>query len=70
MTRVAYIDQMRGIAIFLMVMGHVLLFTFGINRGIWINVSFVNMPIFFYVSGYLLYKDTSVPLKWTNRSLK
>lgn len=57
MKRLQYLDQMKGIAIFLMVMGHVLLFTFGINDSTLTHVFFLNMPVFFYVSGYLLYKD-------------
>lgn len=69
MTRVAYLDRMKGIAIFLMVMGHVLLFTFGSNRGIWMNISFINMPIFFYVSGYLLYKEINTRNELVNRLL-
>lgn len=57
MKRLEYLDQMKGIAIFLMVMGHVLLFTFDVNNCTLSNVFFINMPIFFYVSGYLLYKE-------------
>lgn len=57
MKRLQYLDQMKGIAIFLMVMGHVLLFTFGINDSTLTHVFFLNMPVFFYVSGYLLYKE-------------
>ena len=56
MKRLEYLDQMKGIAIFLMVMGHVLLFTFDVAECTLSNVFFINMPIFFYVSGYLLYK--------------
>ena len=56
MKRLEYLDQMKGIAIFLMVMGHVLLFTFDMAECTLSNVFFINMPIFFYVSGYLLYK--------------
>ena len=56
MKRLEYLDQMKYIAIFLMVMGHVLLFTFDVVECTLSNVFFINMPIFFYVSGYLLYK--------------
>lgn len=56
MKRLEYLDQMKGIAIFLMVMGHVLLFAFDVEECTLSNVFFINMPIFFYVSGYLLYK--------------
>lgn len=57
MKRLQYLDQMKGIAIFLMVMGHVLIFTFGINECTLNNAAFLNMPVFFYVSGFLLYKE-------------
>lgn len=57
MKRLEYLDQMKGVAIFLMVMGHVLLFTFDMAECTLSNVFFINMPIFFYVSGYLLYKS-------------
>lgn len=57
MKRLEYLDYMKGMAIFLMVMGHVLIFTFGVNSCALEKVFFINMPIFFYVSGYLLYKE-------------
>lgn len=59
MKRLQYLDQMKGIAIFLMVMGHVLLFTFGIQHeeSKLADVFFINMPMFFYVSGFLLFKE-------------
>lgn len=59
MKRLEYLDQMKGIAIFLMVMGHVLLFTFGIQHGgdQLSKMFFLNMPVFFFVSGLLLYKE-------------
>lgn len=56
MKRLEYLDQMKAVAIFLMVMGHVLLFTFDVSECTLSNVFFINMPIFFYVSGFLLYK--------------
>ena len=50
-------DQMKGIAIFLMVVGHVLLFTFGISGSPLERILVSNMPIFFYVSGFFCYKE-------------
>lgn len=56
--RIEYFDLLKGIAIFLVVMGHVLTmcirdidsaFTFKI-------ISEVHMPLFFFISGYLTYK--------------
>lgn len=58
MKRLEYLDQIKGIAIFLMVMGHVILFTFRVENCTIEKMFFFNMPAFFYVSGYLLYKET------------
>lgn len=57
MKRLEYLDQIKGIAIFLMVMGHVILFTFDAKNCTIEKMFFFNMPAFFYVSGYLLYKE-------------
>lgn len=61
-TRIEYFDLLKGIAIFLVVMGHVLTmcirdidsaFTFKI-------ISEVHMPLFFFISGYLTYKASQI----------
>lgn len=57
MKRLEYLDQIKGIAIFLMVMGHVILFTYGAENCTIEKMFFFNMPAFFYVSGFLLYKE-------------
>lgn len=58
--RIEYFDLLKGIAIFLVVMGHVLTmcirnidsaFTFKI-------ISEIHMPLFFFISGYLTYKSS------------
>lgn len=55
--RLVYMDQMKGVAIFLMVVGHVLLFTFGIDYDSpLMEVTVSDMPIFFFVSGFFCYK--------------
>lgn len=51
-----YFDVMKGIAIILMVMGHVMLFSFDINPSEPSKFIYFNMPIFFYISGFLAYK--------------
>lgn len=58
MQRLQYLDQMKGIAIFLVVIGHVMQFSFGIH-GSSVNgmLEIFHMPLFFYVSGYLAYKS-------------
>ena len=56
--RLAYFDQMKGVAIFSMVVGHVLLFSFGIDHCSLSNsLNLFAMPVFFYVSGYFSYRS-------------
>ena len=57
--RLVYIDQMKGIAILLVIMGHLI----GPNAGYNAVFSFIysfHMPIFFIISGYLGYKTTKI----------
>lgn len=58
MQRLQYLDQMKGIAILLVVVWHVMQFSFGIH-GSSVNgmLEIFHMPLFFYVSGYLSYKS-------------
>ena len=51
--RFVYLDQMKGVAIFFMVMGHVMLFAFKMGGSMIEGFGVSNMPIFFYVSGFL-----------------
>ena len=54
-TRLGYLDAMRGLAIVLVVMGH-LMIRFGISgyeNVIWTIIVGIHLPIFFFVSGYL-----------------
>lgn len=72
--RIASFDQMKGVAIILVVMGHVNHFSFGLNNSQFGHfISIFHMPIFFFISAYLAYKvfpDTiSMLRKLCNRSL-
>ena len=56
-SRVAYFDQMKAVAIILVVVGHLTQFCFGmtgtdVNR--WLEI--FQMPVFFFISGYFAYK--------------
>lgn len=55
--RIFYFDVMKGVAIFLMVIGHVMLFSFNINPSEPSKFAYFNMPLFFYISGYFAYKS-------------
>ena len=60
MERLNYFDQMKGIAILAMVIGHVYIFAFDVHISPLTNLlSIFNMPLFFYVSGYFSYKEPS-----------
>jgi len=47
---------MKGIAITLMVMGHIMIFSFQIDNSQPARLLTFNMPLFFYISGFLAYK--------------
>lgn len=70
--RLDYIDSIKGVAIFLMVMGHVLAWCFADFSDVMYNGSYsaifwsrviyaFHMPLFFCVSGYLYCKDCMFP---------
>ena len=53
--RLGYLDAMRGLAIVLVVMGH-LMIRFGISgyeNVLWTMVVGIHLPVFFFISGYL-----------------
>lgn len=56
--RLHYFDMLKGIAIFMVVMGHVLTFCVrGIDRAsLFKFIEQVHMPLFFFISGWLTYK--------------
>ena len=54
--RLLYFDQMKGLAILFVVMGHVMLFSFKIDPSEPSRFIYFNMPMFFYISGYLAYR--------------
>lgn len=56
--RIHYFDQMKGLAILLVVIGHVMQFSFGYAQSDLVNMlGIFHMPIFFYISGYFAYKE-------------
>ncbi len=59
--RIEYYDLLKGIAIYLVVMGHVLTMCIrGVDASfIFKMIGQVHMPIFFFISGYMTYKPTS-----------
>ena len=51
-----YFDQMKGIAILFVVIGHVFLFSFhDTNTAVDSLLTIFHMPVFFYISGFLAY---------------
>lgn len=56
--RIDYFDQLKGIAIILVVIGHVMQFSFGFDTSDVVKMlGIFHMPVFFYISGYFLYKQ-------------
>jgi len=61
--RIEYIDAMRGFTMILVVLSHIIIFSFG-NEGSGYSSSFnsffilFRMPLFFFISGFLFYKDS------------
>lgn len=58
--RVTYLDMMRGVAIFVVVMGHVMVFGMRDvqDAPIYRLLDAVQMPLFFFVSGWVTYRLT------------
>lgn len=55
--RIVYFDYLKGIAIILVVIGHVMQFSFGFDTSDVVDMlGIFHMPVFFYISGYFLYK--------------
>lgn len=61
--RLHYFDILKGMAIFLVVMGHVLTMCIReIDRALLFKIiGQVHMPLFFFISGYFTYKASSTP---------
>jgi len=57
--RLVYIDQMKGIAILLVVMGHLIGYNTECDAAFAFIYSF-HMPLFFMISGYLGFKTTNI----------
>ena len=59
--RLQYFDRMKGVAILMVVLGHITLFSFGMwsssdRNEVLRFICIFNMPVFFYISGYFAYK--------------
>lgn len=51
--RIQYFDQIKAIAILMVIMGHVLQWTFGVEDSLLITIlSTIDLPIFFYIAGF------------------
>lgn len=67
--RLLYLDMMKGFAMILVVMGHVMLFAFHIDSSRPFQFIYFHMPLFFYISGYLAYKQVDSVKELGNRIL-
>ena len=57
--RLGYIDAIRGFAMLIVVYGHVNYFSFKMTPFIGTITGAIQMPLFFFISGYLVYKANS-----------
>ena len=55
--RIYYLDNMKGVAIILVVIGHIMQFSFGFQTSQPVKFLCFHMPLFFYISGFLAYKQ-------------
>ncbi len=57
--RIAYIDSLRGITMIFVIASHVLLFSYnGLDQfSLFKIITIFRMPLFFFISGFILYKD-------------
>lgn len=57
--RIAYIDSLRGITMIFVIASHVLLFSYhGLEQFSFFKIiTIFRMPLFFFISGFILYKD-------------
>ena len=68
--RIVYIDNLKALAIFTVVIGHVFYFTWNkYNDNVWNNfISVYNMPLFFFLSG--MFAKEGLSLKHIGRKAK
>lgn len=64
--RIEYIDALRGFTMILVVLHHVSLLAFGCNSIIEKYSYEIRMPLFFFISGFLMSKST---LNWTSENV-
>ena len=57
--RIQYFDLLKGVAIFMVIMGHIITLCMrGIDTAFLFKlIANVHMPVFFFISGFLSYKE-------------
>ena len=59
--RIEFIDQLKGLAMLMVVFGHLLQFSFGIPDSPWESIlEAFDLPLFFFVSGYFCMKKEGI----------
>lgn len=56
--RIIFIDQLKGLAMLMVVFGHILNFGVGIKHSTLLTMlTIFDLPLFFFISGYFCYKE-------------
>jgi fucose 4-O-acetylase-like acetyltransferase len=66
--RIGYIDAMRGLTMILVVYSHIQFYAYGMILSHSFNSFFIlfRMPLFFFISGWVLYKKTRI---WDKKTM-
>lgn len=57
--RLVYVDALKGIAIFMVVMSHIYNFVFSYTGIIYNFITIIDLPLFFFISGFLLKENST-----------
>lgn len=63
MKRIEFIDQLKGVAMLMVVFGHLMQFSFGVPHStLEVILEAFDLPLFFFVSGFFCYKGDLIPI--------
>lgn len=67
--RLEYIDQLKGLAMLLVVIGHIIVFCgLGYDNIFIRNITMMNMPLFFFLNGLVISEKMSLKAYYVKRA--